>query len=218
MVWWDWTRWQREIDWMAMNGLNLILSFTGQEFAWKTFYSALGLTDDEMNSYYSGPAFLAWQRMGNIHGWAGPLDDSWTSEQAILQKQIVDQIRMFGMINVLPGFAGHVPEGLKRIYPNANYTQSAQWGGFGSRYSEDYLLEPTDPLFVQLGKKFYDFLISQYGTDHIYNADTYNEMEPSSTDLDFLRRSNAAIFNAMKSSDPNATFLMQGWLFRDGGA
>ena len=30
-VWWDWTRWQRHIDWMAMNGINLPLAFTGQE-------------------------------------------------------------------------------------------------------------------------------------------------------------------------------------------
>ncbi len=72
-----------------------------------SFYSSLGLTDDEIQSFFSGPAFLAW---------AGPPDDDWVAEQAILQKQIVVQIRMFGMINVLPGFAGHVPKGLKRLY------------------------------------------------------------------------------------------------------
>jgi alpha-N-acetylglucosaminidase len=31
MVWWDWERWQRDIDWMALQGINLPLSFTGQE-------------------------------------------------------------------------------------------------------------------------------------------------------------------------------------------
>ena len=217
MAWWDWDRWQKEIDWMALNGLNLILSFTGQEYVWKTFYSSLGLTEDELNAFFSGPAFLAWQRMGNIHGWGGPLDNGWITEQSILQKKIVAQIRMFGMINVLPGFAGHVPAGLTRVYPKANYTRSAQWERFGTQYSEDHLLEPTDPLFVELGKKYYDLLISQYGTDHVFNADTYNEMRPSSTDPTFLKESNMAIFNAMKSSDPDAVFLMQGWLFRDGG-
>ena len=30
-VWWQWPRWQREIDWMAMNGINLPLAFKGQE-------------------------------------------------------------------------------------------------------------------------------------------------------------------------------------------
>ena len=32
MVWWDWDGWQRELDWMAMNGIYLPLSFTGQEY------------------------------------------------------------------------------------------------------------------------------------------------------------------------------------------
>lgn len=34
-VWWDWTRWEREIDWMALNGINLPLAFTGQEALWQ---------------------------------------------------------------------------------------------------------------------------------------------------------------------------------------
>ncbi|EFA74837.1 alpha-N-acetylglucosaminidase [Heterostelium album PN500] len=29
-VWWDWPRWEREIDWMALNGYNLPLAFVGQ--------------------------------------------------------------------------------------------------------------------------------------------------------------------------------------------
>ena len=33
-VWWDWARWEREIDWMALNGINLPLAFTGQEAVW----------------------------------------------------------------------------------------------------------------------------------------------------------------------------------------
>ena len=28
-VWWDWTRWEKEIDWMAMNGINIPLAFVG---------------------------------------------------------------------------------------------------------------------------------------------------------------------------------------------
>lgn len=34
-VWWDWPRWEREIDWMALNGINLPLAFTGQEAVWQ---------------------------------------------------------------------------------------------------------------------------------------------------------------------------------------
>ena len=29
---WDWRRWEREIDWMALHGVNLPLAFTGAQY------------------------------------------------------------------------------------------------------------------------------------------------------------------------------------------
>jgi len=34
-VWWNWARWEQEIDWMAMHGTNLPLAFTAQEAIWQ---------------------------------------------------------------------------------------------------------------------------------------------------------------------------------------
>lgn len=59
-VWWNWTRWEREIDWMAMNGINLPLAFTGQEAIWQKVYLRIGLTQQEIDQHFGGPAFLAW--------------------------------------------------------------------------------------------------------------------------------------------------------------
>ena len=216
MVWWDFARWQQEIDWMALNGLNLILSFTGQEYVWRQLYSSLGITETELQQYFSGAAFLAWQRMGNIKGWGGPLDNEWIDSQAQLQKQILNSTRQFGMINVLPGFSGHVPDAIARIYPNASLIKSAAWGNFNSTYTEVYLLQPTDPIFATLGRAFYNFLIVEFGTDHVYNCDTYNEMDPSSSDPTFLANTNGAIYEAMAAVDQDAIFLMQAWLFHSG--
>ena len=54
-------RWEREIDWMALNGINLPLAFTGQEAIWQRVYSKLGFTDKDLDEHFAGPAFLAWQ-------------------------------------------------------------------------------------------------------------------------------------------------------------
>ena len=59
-VWWDWDRWEREIDWMALNGINLALAFTGQEAIWQRVYLRMGLTQSELDEFFGGPAFLAW--------------------------------------------------------------------------------------------------------------------------------------------------------------
>ena len=59
-VWWNWSRWQREIDWMALNGINLPLAFNGQEAIWQKVYLHMGLTQQELDEHFGGPAFLAW--------------------------------------------------------------------------------------------------------------------------------------------------------------
>lgn len=37
-VWWNWERWEKEIDWMALQGINLPLAFTGQEAIWQKVF------------------------------------------------------------------------------------------------------------------------------------------------------------------------------------
>ncbi len=32
---WDWARWQQEIDWMALNGINLVPAYTGREYVFR---------------------------------------------------------------------------------------------------------------------------------------------------------------------------------------
>ena len=54
-------------------------------------------------------------RMGNMKGWGGPVTQTWINDQLILQHKILDRMRALGMIPVLPGFAGHVPEAMLRL-------------------------------------------------------------------------------------------------------
>lgn len=48
-------------------------------------YRTLGLNQSEIDAHFTGPAFLAWNRMGNLHGWAGPLPRAWHLQQLYLQ-------------------------------------------------------------------------------------------------------------------------------------
>lgn len=96
-VWWTWSRWEKELDWMALQGINLSLAFTGQEIVWKQLYLQLGLTNDEINDWLAGPAFLAWQRMGNMQKFAGPLPQYWIEQQSQLQIQILQRMSEYGI-------------------------------------------------------------------------------------------------------------------------
>ena len=115
MPWWNWKDWEHFIDWMALNGINLPLAITGQESIWRKVWMKMGLSDEEVRAYFTGPAHLPWHRMMNIDYWPGQegaikaVPMSWLNDQEELQKKIVAREREFNMRPVLPAFAGHVP-------------------------------------------------------------------------------------------------------------
>jgi alpha-N-acetylglucosaminidase len=51
----------------------------------------------------------------------------------------------------------------------------------------------------------------ELGTNHIYNADPFNEMTPTTKDLSYLHNVGKSIFQSMIAEDPDAIWIMQGW-------
>ncbi|KAL5146327.1 Alpha-N-acetylglucosaminidase [Glycine soja] len=212
-AWWDWERWEREIDWMVLHGVNLPLAFTGQEAIWqKVFQEKFNMTTSDLDDFFGGPAFLAWSRMGNLHGWGGPLPQSWFDQQLILQKKILARMFELGMTPVLPAFSGNVPAALKHIFPSAKITRFSVKNDL--KWCCTYLLDATDSLFVEIGKAFIEKQLQEYGrTSHIYNCDTFDENTPPVDDPEYISSLGAATFKGMQSGDDDAVWLMQGWLF-----
>ncbi|QHS63233.1 alpha-N-acetylglucosaminidase [Chitinophaga agri] len=209
MAWWDWTRWEKEIDWMALHGINMPLAITGEEYTWYLVYKELGFTDEELAGFFSGPAYTAWFWMGNLDGWGGPLPMSWIKSHRDLQVKILQRQRALGMKPVLPAFTGHVPPAFKKRFPEAKLKATNWKNGF----ADTYILDAEDPLFAQIGKKFLEVQTRLYGTDHLYSADTFNENEPPSNDSLFLSQLSARIYDGMRQADTAAIWVMQGWLF-----
>ena len=212
MTWWKWSDWEHFIDWMALNGINMPLAITGQEAIWYKVWSKLGLTDEEIRGYFTGPAHLPWHRMCNLDGWQSPLPKEWLSSQAALQEQIVAREREFNMRPVLPAFAGHVPAALKRVYPNIKTTRVSEWGGFADQYRCTFL-NPMDSLYAIIQKEYLTEQTRLYGTNHIYGIDPFNEIDPPSWDADSLGMMAKHIYESVAAVDPEAVWLQMTWLF-----
>ena len=209
MPWWKWEQWERFIDWMALNGITMPLAITGQEAVWYEVWKEFGMTDEEIRSYFSGPAHLPWHRMANLDGFGGPLPMSWLEGQKELQKQIVAREREFNMTPVLPAFAGHVPKRFAEMHPAADIQQLSAWCGF----EPTYFLNSSDPLFAQIQKSFLEKQTSLFGTDHIYGVDPFNEMDPPSWEPDYLANVARNIYGSLQQCDPAARWLQMTWVF-----
>lgn len=211
MPWWSWRDWERFIDWMALNGVNLPLATTGQEAIWYNVWTKLGLSDEEVRTYFTGPAHLPWHRMCNLDRWQGGLPHEWLDDQLELQKQIIARERELSMTPVLPGFAGHVPEAFARRYPEAKTTTVSQWGGFPDEYRCTYL-SPADTLFAAIQKEYLTEQTRLFGTDHIYGIDPFNEVDPPTWNPDSLAMISRNIYESVAAVDPDAVWLQMAWI------
>lgn len=193
MAFWNWERWQQEIDWMAMHGINMPLALIGTEVVWRNvLVNNLGYSKEDANKFIAGPAFQAWFLMNNMEGWGGPNPDSWYVQQEALQKKIVERMRELNMEPVFAGYSGMVPHDIKEK-KGWNIANPGTWCGF----QRPGFLLPTDPNFNDMARFYYDEMKKLYGTSAYYSMDPFHE-GGSVKGVD-LPAAFKAIYNAMKN-------------------
>ncbi len=220
MAFWDWERWERELDWMALHGITMPLAMSGQEWVWQEVWRSFGLSQPEIDAFFTGPGHLPWHWMGNINEFAGPLPQHWIEEHRVLQRRILDRMRNLGMTPVAPAFAGFVPKGFLRVKPEAE-TFTLLWlpHEFATipRSTRTFILHPSqEDLYREIGKRFIETYKAEYGEVSYFLADTFNELAvPVSEDHRYedLERFGRTVYESIQAGDPNATWVMQGWLF-----
>ena len=214
MPYWDWNRWEKEIDWMALHGVNMPLALVANEAISARVWAKLGLTEEEISSYFVGPAHLPWMRMGNISGIDGPLSESWHKGQIDLQHKILKRMRELGMKPICPAFAGFIPKALKRLYPDVKITETSWAGAF-----HNWMLSPEEDLFHTIGKMFIEEWEKEFGKNEYYIADSFNEMDipfPPKDDpkrYALLADYGERVYRSIRDGNKDAVWVMQGWMF-----
>ena len=204
MAFWDWERWEKEIDWMALHGVNMPLAAVGEECVWRNMLMKLGYTKEEVNEFIAGPAFLAWWEMNNLEGWGGPNPDSWYTQQEALQKKIIKRMRELGIEPVFPGYSGMVPSNSKEKL-GLNIDESADWNGF----TRPAFLQPTDSRYEEIADLYYKEREALFGKANYYSMDPFHE-SAAAEGVDFAA-AGKAIMRAMKKANPKAVWVVQGW-------
>ncbi|HXI20966.1 MAG TPA: alpha-N-acetylglucosaminidase, partial [Gemmatimonadales bacterium] len=189
-------------------GINTPLAVTGQEGVWRLVLRDFGFTRRQIAEFLVGPAYLPWGWMANIDGLGGPLPDSWIDSHVALERRILARERSLGMTPVLQGFTGHVPQSITRVFPGVTIHQTGDWS---AGFSGTWFLDPQDSLFQRMGRRFIERQAELFGTDHLYAADPFNEIDPPTNDSTFLAGMGRAIYAAMHGADSNATWVIQAW-------
>lgn len=206
MSFYTWKEWERELDWMALNGVNLMLAPVGVEAVWQNTMQRLGFTQKEIIDFIPGPAFSAWWLMGNLEGWGGPVSQNMIDQQALLQQKILKRMKELGIEPVMQGFYGMVPTSLKNK-EKVNIIDQGKWAGGFIR--PDFLM-PTDPYFEKISGIYYAEMKKLYGSDlHFFGGDPFHEGGNSKgADLALCAKE---IQKQMQNAFPASTWVLQGW-------
>lgn len=206
MAFWGEDEWRRELDWLALNGVNLVLDITGLEEVWRRFLKSLGYTHGEIKKFIAGPGYYAWAYMANLTGFLGPVHDSWFYDRTALARKNHRIMRTLGMRPVLQGYSGMVPCDILLHDSKAEIVPQGTWGAF----QRPHMLRTTSPCFKKYAALFYKAQKEVYGPySHYYATDPFHE---GGIVADLKPREIAVcVLNSMLEFDKDAVWVIQSW-------
>ena len=189
MAFWTWDRWQKEIDWMALHGINAPLNLVGLDVLWRNVLKdeKIGYSDAEIAQYIAGPGFIAWFAMNNLEGWGGTIESQatgvfmqgnpewWYTRQEKLCRDMLQRMRELGMQPVIPGFSGQVPNSMagKTIsgINSAHIINNGSWEG----YTRPDIINPATDSYDYMAEIYYKHLEELMGVSEFYSIDPFHE-------------------------------------------
>lgn len=207
---WDWERWQRELDFLATSGFNQVLLTAGMEKVWLQTLREMGYPEAKIRQFIAGPAYAAWWHMGNLEGAGGPLSDAFIENEAQLGRQIVTRMRELGITPVMTGFVGLLPNDIGDYVPDLKADLLPQGTWDGNRYQRPIVLKPTGAQFARVADIWYRNLHRVYGgSSSVYGGDLFHEGgRPGDTPLGKAAK---GVQTAMQKASPGSTWVLQGW-------
>ncbi len=202
-AYWDWNRWEHEIDFLALHGFNRALLVAGQEAIWQKLWKDYGYDDAAIRNWLVPPTRAPWQAMGVLENYGGGVSQSLIDARLKLAQRIVTRMKALGIEPVLPGYVGTVPPDFKKKKTDADLYVQEKW--LGKLERPDYV-NPVTPLFAQIAEKYYAALKANFGdVKYFWATPFWNGAKLSEKNLSSAGQ---AIYEAMEKATPEAIWVI----------
>lgn len=205
MPYWNWSRWQHEIDVLALSGINAMIVERGMDTVLYRTFRDFGYSDREIRAWITLPAHQNWQLMGNLCCFDGPISRPLLAKRVKSAQRIIARLRELGITPVLPGFYGIVPADFKKKFPAAHVLPQGEWAGF----TRPGWLDPRDPMFAKIAASFYRHQRELFGNSSIYDMEVFQE-GGSSGDVP-VPQAARDVQSALQKAHPGADWMMLAW-------
>lgn len=127
---WGFDRWEKEIDFMAMHGINAALQPVGFDGVLFRFLNDMGLDEKLCLEFSSGPAFLMRQLTGNVAGVNSVNSKEYLERKIYIGRKIVEREKELGISPILPAALPSVPFSTRKKYIKMDIFKAPQWYNF----------------------------------------------------------------------------------------
>ncbi|MBQ7548806.1 MAG: alpha-N-acetylglucosaminidase C-terminal domain-containing protein [Clostridia bacterium] len=145
-------RWQKEIDFMAMRGINRAYQPVGFEGVLYEVLTEIGMKEEFCLEYSSGPSFITRQLTGNLAAINSVNSLEYLKRKISLGKMITQRMKEVGITPILPAALPNVPFSLRKKYIKMDIFVAPIWHNF----PPVFLIKPNNTFFEVLNKKFLD--------------------------------------------------------------
>ena len=196
---WNWERWEQEIDWMALNGANIGMLFLDRQAVMHKVVESYGFKET-VNPYYGDKIIPQTQFIYQLN----EFERLHLDRRIRLQQDIIARMNELGIQPALDGYKGIVPRQLAEVVKDVHFIDGGKWG----THTKEPVIDVTDPFFEEFGRKFYQKQKELYGEQFFIIADPI--IEGSGPQLDY-NALGLKMQNLILEAYPNAIWVLQGW-------
>lgn len=206
---WDQNRWDFMIDYLAMQGVNVMFMPVGNESVW--YYAALklGINREDAMDFLSSPIYYPLQLAGKLDTFLPLTDTNYLKAQIALGRHIIERMREVGIEPILPAFTGHAPKFIKGYFKQSNLYFVTPWGQFPFTYR----VYPDDPLFSAIADALREKQTEYFGTAAYYLADPFLDVTPRVREGSLISQTGEAVLREIRKTNEHAVWVQTGCCF-----
>ena len=171
MAWWHWPQWEKELDFLALSGVNLALVIEGQESVWLRALREFGYTDAQVRAWLVPPSHLPWMLTGNMESYGGPVSRQLTSGRLQLGQKSSPGCAIWASSRCCPVILAWRRRDFRIAFRRPGFSRKATRG---PRKRPD-IIDPSDPVFAKVAAAYYKAQNHFFGGANFYAADPFLE-------------------------------------------
>ena len=171
---WGFDRWEKEIDFMAMNGVNTPLALTGSDGVLYKMLKDMRIPEATIFSFISGSSYWYKQLTGNIFGFLPMNSADYFNKKIAVGKMVTEREKELDMSPVHQGLMLTVPFAFRRHYPKSDLIKLPAWNGFPPAMT----IAADDFGYLRIFNKMYlEFQRDLLGEVHNYIFDPMTDVD-----------------------------------------